>query len=228
MKHIFLLTLTCCFSTLYSQDKDYINTDRPDQSEGIYTLAKRSFQTENGFTFSEGVFVDDLMLRYGLFNGTELRLSSDFVKLNGQDLKISVFSASFKQEILKENDVIPAVTFVGYITYQDALKKWSADMCLAFENNLSERFSLAYNVGLSKSFSQLNTTFQGQYSLTNRLFAFAEYFAFFTNETPSHNLDCGILYCLSTNFQIDTAFGRSIFRDDTDWFVSFGISYRFF
>lgn len=228
MKSIYFWLILFLASATYAQEIEYINTDRPDQSEGVYTLPKGGFQLEDGFTFSEKGWANDLMLRYGLFNGTELRLASDFEKNKGQKLEITDWVLSFKQRILKEKGILPAVTLVGYLTYQNPIKELSTDAYIAFENNLSDKFLLCYNLGSSNFFNNLNVTTQFGYSPVNQLYAYAEYFAIFGNQLPSHNIDCGVLYCLTPNFQIDISFGRSIFRQETDWFTSAGLSYRFF
>lgn len=228
MKNKFLGIIFLLTSATYAQEVEYINTDRPDQSEGVYTLPKGNFQVEDGFTFSDSGWANDLMLRYGLFNGTELRLASDLKKNKGQKLEVIDVVLSFKQHILEEKGIFPAVTLVGYLTYQNPLKEWSTDAYIAFENNLSDKFLLCYNLGSSNFFKELNVTTQFGYSPVNQLYVYAEYFATFGNQLPSHNMDCGVLYCLTPNFQIDISFGRSIFRQETDWFASTGLSYRFF
>lgn len=37
----------------YGQSAEPINTDRPDQSDGTYTLTAKTFQIETGLTFSQ-------------------------------------------------------------------------------------------------------------------------------------------------------------------------------
>ena len=63
----------CCTSLAVAQNDGNLNTDRPDQSEGVYTLPKGQFQIENGLVFSKEESSDNLMLRYGLITNTELR-----------------------------------------------------------------------------------------------------------------------------------------------------------
>ncbi len=47
---------------LEAQNDDPINTDRPDQTEGVYTMSKNHFQLENGITGSKGSTLNNLML----------------------------------------------------------------------------------------------------------------------------------------------------------------------
>lgn len=228
MRKICLFFLLLITSTLYSQQFDDVNTDRPDQSEGVYTLPKNKFQLEDGFTFSDENISNNLMLRYGFFNGTEIRLSSDIEKNKSENIQVDNLVLSFKQRILQERESLPAITLVGYLAYKNPLKQWQTDIYLAFENNISEKFVLCYNVGTSNFFKELNVTTQFGYSINKDLYTFLEYFAVFGNQFPVHNFDTGLLYCITSDFQIDVSFGRSIFNENSNWFVSTGFAYRFF
>ena len=87
--NLFLLFLClCCTSLAIAQNDENINTDRPDQSEGVYTLPKGQFQIENGYVFSKEDSSANLMLRYGLITNTEIRLEGDF------DLRTPDFSST--------------------------------------------------------------------------------------------------------------------------------------
>ena len=80
------------------QEIEPINTDRPDQNEGTYVLPKRTFQIEGGLQHSEGEFAPNLMLRYGLLKGTEIRVDTDF----GKDIwntQLNDFTLSVKQRL---------------------------------------------------------------------------------------------------------------------------------
>ena len=43
----------CCTSLAVAQNDENLNTDRPDQSEGVYTLPKDQFQIENGLVLAK-------------------------------------------------------------------------------------------------------------------------------------------------------------------------------
>ena len=74
-----------------AQNDETINTDRPDQSKGVYTLPKGQFQIENGYVFSKEDSSANLMLRYGLIPNTEIRLEGDF-DLRTPDFSSTTFS----------------------------------------------------------------------------------------------------------------------------------------
>ncbi|ATA75011.1 transporter [Capnocytophaga sp. H2931] len=228
MKQLFFIILIISSIPILAQDLDEINTDRPDQSEGVYTLSPKKLQFENGFTFAENSFADNLMLRYGLWQGTEVRFSTDISKIKSEKWQVGNLFVSVKQHLLSENEWIPSITLVGYGGYDFRDKTFKPDVCLAFENTLSEQFLLAYNIGTAEKFQNLTTTFQVGYAPLKEVYLFVEYFAVFNTETlPSHNIDTGVLYMLNPKFQIDVAFGRALFSSSADFFVTTGFSYLF-
>lgn len=228
MKNICFILLIFSSLSVFSQNDDYINTDRPDQSEGTYTLLRGVFQLENGFTFYRNGFSDNLMARYGLLKGTEIRLESNFEKMKNQNFLVNDLIFSIKKKVFDENGFFPSFTLVGYSSYEFADNQVDTDICLAFENTLSEKFVLTYNIGSDNFFKRLLTTFQLGYSPNDKTYLFGEYYGYFAPHIkPSHNFDTGILYCMTKNFQVDSAIGFSLSEIKSTFFVTFGLSYRF-
>ncbi|MDO4229359.1 MAG: transporter [Capnocytophaga sp.] len=207
---------------------DFINTDRSDQSEGVYVLPKKMLQLEDGFTFANGSTTNNFMVRYGLFKNTEVRLATDITKYNGK-IDFQDFVLSAKHSLLQENGWIPAVTLVGYLSFNRLPEKsFSNDWALAFQYTLSDKFSFDWNFALNNQYTNYGITAEINYSPIDKLGFFGEYFANFANATlPSHNIDAGVMYCFSKNFQIDMAYGRSVFTPDANDFFIVGLSYRF-
>ncbi len=116
MKTKLLLPLTFIFFFInfgYSQDEITIDADRPDQSDGVYVLPKNRFQLEDGFVYEKEFLSNELMLRYGLTNSTEIR----FIAEIGSDFKkteLNPFEISAKQRLFLQKGVFPSVTLVGY------------------------------------------------------------------------------------------------------------------
>jgi hypothetical protein len=94
----------------FSQNLEPINSDRPDQSEGTYTLTKGTFQFENGVLHQDQFFSNNAMLRYGVNQNFELRLISNYEFYE----KNQTIGISFKHKIIKQNNIIPEITIVGY------------------------------------------------------------------------------------------------------------------
>lgn len=119
MKFYFKILLTsffCVISIINHAQENIINTDRPDQSDGVATITFKNFQIEEGINFAQNTFVNDLLLRYGFTKSTELRILIDAGKENHlQGLQPLTFS--IKQKIVEQKKLLPAISFVGYISF---------------------------------------------------------------------------------------------------------------
>ena len=228
---IFVFILISKFIT--AQNINPINTDRPDQSDGTYVLPQNNFQIEEGIYFAENNFQNNLMLRFGISKSTEFRFLSDYSKT--EDSKgLMPLGLSFKQRIIEQNKWIPAITLVGYIRIgqlasNDYLNTENPiDYKFVFQNNLTDKLSLGYNVGTSTTLNHLNYTINLGYSPSYKISLFGEYFSdIVKEETPSENFDLGILYLLNQKLQIDMAYGNSIQLVKSESYLTAGISYRF-
>lgn len=224
---IFLILSPHCFSQV-----EYINTDRPDQSDGVYTVPKNHFQLEYGIIVANQTFLNDVMLRYGLTKSTEFRLQLDAGKeVNGKGMK--PVSISAKQRIVKQHKLLPAVSFVGYMWFENMASrdfkgnKIPYELKVAFENELSNIFGIAYNIGASDEFKALNLTFNLGITLSNKTTTFVEYFSTIKSLENLHNLDVGILVAPKPQLQFDIAIGNSMVGTDNSFFTTFGVSYIF-
>lgn len=215
----------------YSQ-VEYINTDRPDQSDGVATVAKNRLQVENGVTIGKDILLNNFMVRYGLTNSTELRLLADAGKELGlKGLKPLTFS--MKQRVIDQRKVLPAITFVGYLS----IDRWASKefdgpetplkLGLAFENEISDAFSVGYNIGFSDHFKELDLTFGVGYSPSPKISTFVEYFSIVTDQGTDHNMDVGVLFAVSPLLQFDLACARSLTPSDSPFLTTFGVAYLF-
>lgn len=238
---VFRLLLLLLADSAFCQQSSPINTDRPDQSNGVYTLPKHDFQLETGLTYgntSGDYFLHNTMIRYGLMTKTELRLEVDY-GLQQHTGGILPASLSVKQAIREQAGVLPAITAVGSIglpfsaTSNFRPDKVPVALALAFENELSDQFSFSYNFGpfLDGENSRLNwlVTANMGYSPMEKWSLFAEYFSNFTRGLgPEHNIDIGLLWLLKNNLQLDLAAGTAMFGGaEKNPFITTGISYRF-
>lgn len=233
MKSIQLLFFVLISSQhLIAQNDEPINTDRPDQSDGVYTMSRNHFQIENGITLSKEATLNNLMLRYGVFEGTEARVLIDFGKVNQQNGVLPVM-VSLKQKIISQNKIIPAVSIIGYLGYEKIASKdfrsnkVPVNLVMAFQNEVSDSFCIGYNLGTTTFSKDLSFTFSVEYSPIDKLSGFLEYFSNFEKTSnPSHNFDAGILYLINERIQVDCALGTALFDAEDRQFLTFGISYR--
>lgn len=225
---LFFLFLTLhCFSQV-----EYINTDRPDQSDGVYIVPKNQFQLEYGIIVANQTFLNDAMLRYGLTRSTEIRLQLDAGKeVSAKGMK--PVSISAKQRIIKQHKFLPAVSFVGYVWFENiASKDFNGnkipyELKVAFENELSNNFVIAYNIGAADEFKALNLTLNLGITLSNKVSTFVEYFSTIKQFENLHNLDAGILVVPKPQLQFDIAIGNSIVGTNNSFFTTIGVSYIF-
>lgn len=97
---------------------------------------------------------------------------------------------------------------------------------LAFENKLSDVFTLGYNIGTSEWFNNLNLSCEISCAPISRFSFFMEYFSMLDEDDADHNLDTGILFAVTPKCQLDIAGGQSIDNDDDGLFLTMGLSYR--
>ena len=222
--NLFLLLLClCCSSLAIAQNDENINTDRPDQSEGVYTLPKGQFQIENGYVFSKEDSSANLMLRYGLISNTEIRLEGDF-DLRTPDFSSTTFSV--KQRLYEsEQRFIPSIGLIGYGQYSKTdAKAYTFDACLAFESSLTDQLSLAYSARSSGQFENLDVTAQINYAPNNKLWGFVEYYASYNGtRAPEHNINAGFAYLLTPTLQLDIGSGRTLWQDEPQYFIGAGL-----
>ncbi|MDO4703388.1 transporter [Tannerella sp.] len=228
---LFILSFFISVNSAIAQTEN-INTDRPDQSDGVYTIPKNTFQLENGITIAKQTVINNLMLRYGLTRSTEIRLSLDAGK-EFENKGLQAVSLSFKQRIIEQKKIIPAMTLVGYVAFEQLASKdfkgnsIPFEIKMAFENEINDKFSIGYNIGTSNQFKNLNLSAALGYNITDRIFTFIEYFSTLSKDGNEHNIDTGILYILNPKLQIDIAYAQPLHGLDNKPFGTIGISYSF-
>ncbi|MDR2206492.1 MAG: transporter [Flavobacteriaceae bacterium] len=229
MHRIKILFLLFVSGFVFSQTP--INTDRPDQSDGVYVLPKNKMQIENGFTFAEKTALNNFMFRYGLSGSTEIRALLDFGMQNSEKGLLPA-TFSIKQRIVSQKGIFPAITFSGYVSSGYLASKafhnheFTFSFITAFENKITDSFAVSYNIGTSSFHKDILFTACFNYAFSEKLTGFAEYFSNFEKTLkPNHNTDFGLLYLMNSNFQIDLATGISI-AEQPNLFVTTGISFR--
>lgn len=239
---------------------DNLFTDRPTQTASPKTLPKGYFQWESGFQYTKGPFAtpqpngqilfrEDIknftyntsLFRYGLTDKIELRLIQDFGQLRSGEF---VFGPTIrptligtKIHIAEASGLKPQIGFLAHVGGPVFSKEQSgtqADFRFNFEHALSEKLTLAYNLG-GQLVNDLND-FVGLYTLvfgynfTPELFAFAEFYGFLKKGVRADNqMDFGIAYLVSPNFQLDLYTGTGLNRDNLaspTSILGFGFSLR--
>lgn len=224
--------------------KAQINTDRPTQSASAFVLPQGEIQAEVGF-LSERPFkrVDlynvqylNTLIRVGVLNGVELRLTQNFLgtRINGEGPNgLSPTTLGTKIHLLEENAGIPQISVIGQVTLANGGKGFESDvstkeMRLNFQNTISDRVSLGYNIGGIWAGSE-NTL--GLYSvvlgisIAPDLTFFLEPYGFIAKNTPKDGrFNTGLIYAASDKFQMDISAGNGLTKKAPDYFLSFGVT----
>jgi hypothetical protein len=98
-------------------------------------------------------------------------------------------------------------------------------------HNISNRFSLGYNLGFAYNGENADGFFiyTGMlgYKISNRFWCFAEVYGNLDNgNLPNHSADAGFTYLVKNNLQFDISGGFGISDDVDKNFVSSGLSWR--
>ena len=232
-----------------------ISTDRPTAGVSPYIVPKGSFQIESGVIYTNRNDQMDMrelwsyattLLRYGVLDNFEVRLSSSYESINiyVKDVQedstysgMGPLTAGFKVTIAQEKGIRPELAIVGSITFrhlgdENYRPTYSYPVgILAATNTLSKRFSLGYNIGFAYSGENADGFFIYAvylgFQITDRLWSFAEVYGNFDNgDFPNHKIDGGLTYRIRPNLQIDVSGGTGISQDVNKYFVNAGIAWR--
>ena len=244
---LFLALFGSCMVIRAQEEK--IDPERPDQSESPDLVQKNIFQAEFGFNKNNNSGKDyDLLypttlFKYGL-KKIELRLEAAFMSSyehlipNPQwETGLAPVSLGFKVNLSKERNIFPKTSFIaGFGIPVFASKVFRADHIapsfkLVMQHTLSEHADLSYNLGaewdgFSKTPDWLYTLSQN-FSFGENWNSFIEvYGSVRKGESPQHNIDTGVGYCLSNNTKVDFSFGSGISKAAPKSFVALGFSFR--
>jgi hypothetical protein len=230
-----------------------ISPDRPGVGTPPSLVPKKHFQFETGFLYekasSDGITTktcsyNQSLFRYGLFSFAELRLSSDFTKTkvewSGNDTtytgfgpinlgtKISLFEGQkFIPEIaLMVNVILPKTGKKQYQTTNAA-----PSVYLLFQNSLTDKLSLGYNIGLEwDGESNKPVTFYAVtlgYGFTDKLSAYIENYGYFISGDNAFYFDAGLAYLLTNKLQLDVYGGIDAKGVNKDAQFNVGLAWLF-
>ena len=110
--------------------------------------------------------------------------------------------------------------------------------CLVFcwTYDLTDRLSVAGNVGLfvptseDGRFFQTTNSLTSAYALTDKLGAYVEYYGLYPNNKGTdcaHTVDGGFTYLITDNLQLDWRIGFGLNEEADDFLMGVGLSWRF-
>jgi len=236
--------------TIFCQNIERIDTDRPDQTESAVTVPKSYFQAEIGFNKEN---LDDenydlihptALLKYGLTK-FEFRLEATIISSYQNIIPNPVWTRGlepikigFKVALFEELKLLPKTSLIVHLGLPFvASKSFKADHLapsfrFTMQNSLTENIALGYNLGaewdgFTKSPVWLYTFAPG-FNLGKKWYGYIEAFGFIRkNEMPQHSLDAGIAYYISNDVKIDLSGGFGVSKNAPKNYVAVGGSFRF-
>ena len=221
------------------------STDRPTVTASSSLVERNSFQWEQGFRYdnngNRGQFTfSNTLLRYGLFDRMELRLSGDayLYKESGVfHTEFTGISVGTKISCFEGKGAIPAISLLANLAIPNtgtngvSSEHLAPSLYLLFDNPIGERFNLGYNIGASWDGTQpiptsLVTLCLG-YKLTDNLGSFIESYNTFSPSGNSYGIDLGFTYMLAQKLQLDIAGNFDLCHPSSSWGACLGIAWNF-
>jgi hypothetical protein len=233
--------------------QEQIVTDRPDFTESAISVDPGRVQLETGLTRTEAgelqtTNLGEVLVRIGWTDRLELRLGvNSYVSVDGPDGSDSGFEDStvgIKLELKRPaggaGKSVPEIAMLLDTTLPTGTADSSQSglqprLILAFGWTLSETLSLGVNFGASYASADDARFFEGSGSvalgiaLSESWGAFVEYYGFHPESSggeSTHFGDTGLTFLISDDFQLDLRIGGAFSGDDDDFFVGFGLAYR--
>jgi hypothetical protein len=146
----------------------------------------------------------------------------------------------FKVNLIHAKGIIPEISLIAHTGFNRIASEFgrggrsffSPNFSFAFQNSISEDFTVGYNFGAEWD----NTydpatwlyTFSPGFNLGEKWYTYIEAFGFFQKkEGPQHTLAGGLAYYFNNNTKIDISGGFGISKAAPKNYVSLGFSFRF-
>ncbi len=226
-----------------------INPDRPSQADGAYVTPKGYFEMENGFSITDTdpgflYYYPSTVWKVGVNQNFEVRLITEYIDIQHEGLAdvhgLLPIQVGFKAKLLDEHGVIPQAAFLGHLSLpgvastQFQTDYFAPSMSLAFQNNISQRFNVFYDLGAKWDGQDPRPTFL--YALgvgANVIHGLGVYIEAYGDlpqqleDDYHHRLDGGVSYLISNDVMVDLSGGIGLSDNAPEKYVAIGFSYRF-
>lgn len=244
------------FNTIEAQDVLKVSelvTDRPDKTESSVAIPFRYVQIETGFsyTFDSQILSDETsvgfgetLIRYGLFEGMELRLAMDYSTLSHsyhsspvqtQQNGISPIVFGTKINLTEQNGCIPEMALLAHIQVSvfasDFYTEYAIpEIILSASHTITDRFSLGYNIGIGWEDNDMSPTknysLAAGFGVSDKIGFYVETFGSFGKEDFQNLFDGGFTFLIMPNLQFDISAGLGVTPSSSDFFIGSGVSMR--
>ncbi|MCQ2234240.1 MAG: transporter [Paludibacteraceae bacterium] len=250
----FITTTLALFlgTSIYAQEVETQETidfsaDRPGASTGTDITGKYKLMFETGFGFerdryegadSKTYTLNTSLLRFGLSDNAELRFQIDeqTQEEDGESVSgICPMIVGSKLKIFDGYKAIPKIGLLCNLVLPTGKSEFKSDyvspqIYLLFDNELTDKLSLGYNVGGEWDGNTANaTTFAAiclGYSITDKFGAFIENYDYFHSEhKPVWLTEFGVSWQVAPRVQVDLAGDLNLKCPDKNYAISFGLAW---
>jgi Putative MetA-pathway of phenol degradation len=245
VKRFLIICLISKSLVSFAQDQlNKMTIDRPGIAEAPFTVSPGAFQLETGFDYYKRTngkiyFLPVTLFRTGISKNTELRISAKNILDKTSSQKLNGFSPltlGVKTHIIEQRGWIPEtdilVDLIIPLSNSDLQPaKLGNDILLLFQNDISPKTAINYNVGLIwdgfSDESLFTASICFNYLPTDKVGLFIEYYDFLRNKgAKEHGIDGGFTFLLWPMAQVDFSSGISMVDQKLNYFISSGISFR--
>lgn len=248
MKRLLLIICALCTTiSVWAQDEAEFTADRPGASTGPGVVGHNVIQLEQGLQYDgDGgagtITFSNTLLRYGLFDGMELRIGGDgFLycpgeQSSGYKAAFSGLSLGTKIKCFEGVGPIPAVSVLADFSIPyTASNGFNVDhlapsLYLLFENPVTEWLSIGYNLGAEWDETLPDaTTFAALclgFSATDTLGCFVESYNYFGSLGNVYAIDFGMNWMVGRKVQLDIAANIDLTNPSKCWAISLGVAWQ--
>lgn len=244
MKRLLILLISLLASTVAIAQEAEFTADRPGVSTGPAVVGHRVVHLEQGIQYDvngvqKQITFSNTLLRYGLFEGAELRLGGDGLIHQSVDRWQAAFtglSVGTKIRCFEGCGALPAISIMadlaipytgsrGFVT-----EHLAPSLYLLFENPVNDWLSIGYNLGAewdgSNPAPQAFVALCFGFAITDELGCFVESYNNFSRYGNTYGVDFGLNYMLDERVQLDIAANVDVSSPAECWAVSMGVAWQ--
>lgn len=250
---VFFILITGTLSAQTSEEAP-ISADRPGVGTPPSLVPINRFQLEIGFsyersdpngTITKAYSWNQSLFRFGWLSFIEIRLATSYVKTEVEasdgtsaENGFGPLSLGTKIALLQEKGVIPQTSLMAnFIIPKTGLSDYrvrnvAPSVFLLFQNSLSDKLSLGYNLGLlwngeshrPAAFYAVNLGL----TLSRKFSVFAENYGNFGSAENAFLVDAGLAYLVTPGMQLDVSGGINTKGGRRNEQIGAGFSWRIF